>query len=98
MSSSRALRFTSQASRPSLSTIYRTQIARPLAIPQTRTYAAKGEGEKDDLGGPGGQEPVDPVARAQQNASLRNKTILGMVLFGVPLFYFVGRRKEPARA
>lgn len=30
--------------------------------------------------------------------SLRNKTLLGMVLFGVPLFYFVGRRKEPARA
>lgn len=72
MSSSRALRLTSPAWRPSLSTltitITRAQAARPLALPQARTYAAKGEGEKDDLGGPGGQEPVDPAARAQQNA------------------------------
>lgn len=67
MSSTRAIRLTSLASRPSLSTVYRAQAARALAIPQIRTYAAKGEGEKDDLGGPGGQEPPDPTARGQQN-------------------------------
>lgn len=35
--------------------------------------ASKGDGpgnnnKDDDLGGPGGQEPVDPAARARQNA------------------------------
>lgn len=71
MSFTRALRLTSLASRPSLSTACRVQ-AQPArsaapALFQTRHYAAKGDGEKDDLGGPGGQEPPDPVARAQQN-------------------------------
>ncbi|KAH8747290.1 hypothetical protein F5883DRAFT_528970 [Diaporthe sp. PMI_573] len=94
MSSARALRLASLASRPSLSTAYRAQaqVARPATLFQTRHYAAKGEGENDDLGGPGGQEPPDPVARAQQNASLRNKTILGMLLaVSIPLFYMVGQ-------
>lgn len=94
MSSTRALRLTSLASRPSLSATYRAQaqVARPAALFQTRNYAAKGEGEKDDLGGPGGQEPPDPQARAQQNASMRNKTILGMLLaISIPLFYMVGQ-------
>lgn len=70
MSSARALRLTCLASRPSLSTAYRAQakVARPAALFQTRHYAAKGEGEKDVLGGPGGQEPTDPEAHAQQNA------------------------------
>ncbi|ROV98742.1 hypothetical protein VMCG_06769 [Cytospora schulzeri] len=93
MSSTRALRFTSMASRPSLSsTVYRTQASRPLAINQIRTYAAKGEGEKDDLGGPGGQEPPDPIARGQQNKSLRNKTLAGMILVGAPMLYMVSRK------
>lgn len=72
MSSTRALRLTPLASHPSLSTTYRAraqaQLARPASLFQARHYAAKGEGEKDDLGGPGGQEPTDPEARAQQNA------------------------------
>ena len=67
MSPTRALRPSSLAARTGLSAVYRTQAARPLTINQIRTYAAKGEGEKDDLGGPGGQEPPDPVARGQQN-------------------------------
>lgn len=69
MSSTRALRLTSLASRPSLSITYRAQaqVARPASLFQARHYAAKGEGEKDDLGGPGGQEPPDPQARADQN-------------------------------
>lgn len=69
MSSIRALRLTSLASRPSLSTAYRAQAqaARPATLFQARHYAAKGDGEKDDLGGPGGQEPPDPQARAEQN-------------------------------
>lgn len=69
MSSTRALRLTSAASRPSLSATCqaRTQLARPAALFQTRRYASKGEGEKDNLGGPGGQEPPDPQARADQN-------------------------------
>ncbi|POS79357.1 hypothetical protein DHEL01_v202242 [Diaporthe helianthi] len=94
MSSTRALRLTSLASRPSLSTIYRAQAhaARPPAAFQTRQYAAKGEGEKDDLGGPGGQEPPDPEARAQQNAKMRNTTLLVMGLaISIPLFYMVGK-------
>ncbi|KAK2601442.1 hypothetical protein N8I77_010891 [Diaporthe amygdali] len=103
MSSTRALRLTSLASRPSLSTAYRAQ-AQPArsAAPapfQTRHYAAKGDGEKDDLGGPGGQEPPDPVARAQQNRSLRNKTIAGMlVAISIPLFYMVGQPRKIAEA
>lgn len=71
MTSTRAaLRLTPLAFRPSLSTTYRAQaqLARPAALLQTRHYAAKGDGEKDDLGGPGGQEPPDPEARARQNA------------------------------
>lgn len=69
MSSTRALRLTSTALRPSLSATYRaqTQIARLTALFQARRYASKGDGEKDDLGGPGGQEPPDPQARAEQN-------------------------------
>lgn len=69
MSSTRVLRLTSLVSRPSLTTAYRAQVqvARPVALFQARHYAAKGEGEKDDLGGPGGQEPPDPQARADQN-------------------------------
>ena len=69
MSSARTLRLTSTALRPSLSTAYRAQaqVARPAALFQPRHYASKGEGEKDDLGGPGGQEPPDPQARADQN-------------------------------
>ncbi|KAI7782884.1 hypothetical protein LA080_012757 [Diaporthe eres] len=94
MSSTRALRLTSLASRPSLSITYRAQaqVARPAPLFQARHYAAKGEGEKDDLGGPGGQEPPDPQARADQNRSMRNKTIAGMLLaISVPLFYMVGQ-------
>lgn len=69
MSFTRTLRLTSAASRPSLSATSRarTQIAPPAALFQARPYASKGEGEKDDLGGPGGQEPPDPQARADQN-------------------------------
>ncbi|KUI69260.1 hypothetical protein VM1G_04816 [Cytospora mali] len=97
MPPTQALRFTSLASRPSLSTAYRTtQAARPLAIHQVRAYAAKGEGEKDDLGGPGGQEPPDPIARGQQNRhirSLRNKTFAGMILVGAPMLYLISQRK-----
>ncbi|KUI54179.1 hypothetical protein VP1G_01592 [Cytospora mali] len=94
MPSTQALRFTSLASRPSLFTAYRTtQAARPLAIHQVRAYAAKGEGEKDDLGGPGGQEPPDPIARGQQNRSLRNKTFAGMILVGAPMLYLISQRK-----
>lgn len=64
MSSTRALRLISLPSRPSLHTAYRvrTQVARPAAFFQARQYASK-----DDLGGPGGQEPPDPQARAEQN-------------------------------
>ncbi|KAL1866712.1 hypothetical protein Daus18300_006656 [Diaporthe australafricana] len=102
MSSIRALRLPFLASRPGLSIIYRAQtpvqFARPAALHQSRYYAAKGEGEKDDLGGPGGQEPPDPVARAQQNRSLRNKTIAGMLLaISVPLFYMVGQPGKIAK-
>lgn len=32
-----------------------------------RSYSQKST-DDDDLGGPGGQEPVDPTARARQNA------------------------------
>lgn len=69
MSSTRALRFTYMATRRGLSTAYRAQVqaARPAAVFQARQYASQGEADKDDLGGPGGQEPPDPQARADQN-------------------------------
>ncbi|KAG8161141.1 hypothetical protein KVR01_009405 [Diaporthe batatas] len=94
MSCTRALLPKSLATRPSLSATHKAQAhaARPAALIQSRHYAAKGRDKKDDLGGPGGQEPADPEARAQQNASMRNKTMLGMALaLGIPLFYMVGR-------
>lgn len=72
MSSRRVLRLASLASRPSLSTTYRVQaqIARPATPFQARHYAAKGEGEKEDRGGPGGQWPQNPFSHAPQNSYL----------------------------
>lgn len=42
---------------------------------QSRDMANSGRNPpgEDDLGGPGGQEPVDPTARAKQNASVAMK-------------------------
>lgn len=64
----RIMKTISAGARPSLSVTYRRQAPRMTAIQQIRSTASKGEGEKDDLGGPGGQEPADPTARAKQNA------------------------------
>ncbi|KAJ4419826.1 hypothetical protein N0V82_004761 [Gnomoniopsis sp. IMI 355080] len=96
MSSMRALKTVSSVARPGLSATYRRQVPRVSTSQQVRWAAAKGDGEKDDLGGPGGQEPVDPTARDKQNASLRNKTIAAMILIGGPIFYMLAKPDQVA--
>ncbi|KAJ4386050.1 hypothetical protein N0V93_008942 [Gnomoniopsis smithogilvyi] len=98
MSSLRALRSVYAGARPSLSATHRRQRPRVTSMQQMRCVASKGKGEKDDLGGPGGQEPVDPTARARQNARLRNTTTLAaaMVVICVPFFYMVGKPEKIA--
>lgn len=68
MSSLRSLRTLSRGtlSAPSRLTVLRHQQARTLTGgPNKSTDTTHG---KDSLGGPGGQEPVDPVSRGKQNA------------------------------
>lgn len=74
MSSARAVRLTSLAVRTGsqASPVYRSQAALQatnIALQgQSRGFSSKKSTDDDDLGGPGGQEPVDPTARARQNA------------------------------
>lgn len=51
-----------------LSVAYRKHTYWTAGIHQIRCASSKGKEKKDDLGGPGGQEPVDPTSRAKQNA------------------------------
>ncbi|KAI3391813.1 hypothetical protein diail_6775 [Diaporthe ilicicola] len=98
MTSIRALRLTSLVSGPGLFKVHQTktlgQSVTPAALYQARSYAAKRDGEKEDLGGPGGGEPLDPIPmpRAEQIKGFRNVTIAGMIIaISVPVFYMVGK-------
>lgn len=66
--SSLRVRTVLSGSQPILSVAYRKQTHWTAGIHQIRCASSKGKGKKDDLGGPGGQEPVDPTSRAKQNA------------------------------
>ncbi|PSR84437.1 hypothetical protein BD289DRAFT_434149 [Coniella lustricola] len=92
-----AMRAATLSARTTLSTTYCTQAPRLLPLQIARGYAASHRSAKDDLGGPGGQEPADPTARDKQNAGFRNKMFLGLLLVGAPFFYLMTNPRQAAK-